>query len=65
MNILEEISELCRSRHTPEFATNQELQRHLRRIKQLAEKNANMLTEILYDYTGRIRTSLHIASVLS
>jgi hypothetical protein len=50
MNILEEIPELCRRRHTPEFATNQELQGQLRRIKQLADKNANTFAGILCDY---------------
>jgi len=46
MNILEHISQLCESRYTSDFKTNQQLQT----IKRLASSNANMLTQILYDY---------------
>ncbi len=46
MNILEQISELCDSRHTSDLRTNQQLQR----IKQITERHANMLEQILCDY---------------
>jgi hypothetical protein len=45
-NILAQIAELCDSRHTADFKTN----RQLHQIKRLAERNANMLEQILYDY---------------
>jgi hypothetical protein len=46
MNILEQISGLCDSRYTPDVRTSQQLHE----IKRLAEKNANMLSQILFDY---------------
>jgi len=46
MNILEKISELCKSRYTPDSRTN----RQLHDIKKIADRDANMLTQILYDY---------------
>lgn len=46
MNILEHISQLCESRYTSDFRTNQQLHS----IKKLANANANILTQILYDY---------------
>jgi len=47
------ISELCDSRYTSDLRTNQRTSceaQQLHNIKRLAEKNANMLTQILYDY---------------
>lgn len=46
MNILEKISELCETRYTPDSRTNQQL----RDIKKIADRDADMLTQILYDY---------------
>jgi hypothetical protein len=46
MNILGQISELRYSKHTSDLRTIQQLHN----IKRLAEKNANMLAQILYDY---------------
>jgi len=43
MNILEQIVDMCESRHTSDLRTNQQLND----IKRLARQNVNMLTQIL------------------
>jgi hypothetical protein len=45
-NILEQIAEICESRYASDSQTNQQMSK----IKRLARQNANMLTQILYDY---------------
>ncbi len=52
MNILEQIVDMCESRHTSDLRTNKQLTK----IKRLARQNANMLTQILYDYITQKRT---------
>ena len=47
-NILEQIVEMCESRYASDFRTNQ-----LNEIRRLAQQNANMLTQILYDYIAQ------------